>query len=687
MESLDLIVDAVLKGRPYSAVADAPLPNIVLDVETTIRSPLGFQADPFYPDNEIVMAGYGIIGQKNIHIRDASVVDDLNLIPAYRLIGHNIKFDIHYLRKHGLEMRSMHHCIDTKAFMRIMHPELSNYSLDSCCEYYGWEVKDNRIKEYWDKGVDTPDIPTDLLEEYQRHDVIVTTKLFKQLLKEMGELPQELSVKVLRRLNMKGFLTLALQEMEWNGIPMDMMALRDMTTEQEEELARADDEYHDMLGFLFTPEDLKDMLASPTVKIWSPRSLSTILFHIGGIKVRTVEEDGIYKNGNRKTKTVTRLVYPINKLCEVDPDATISPSTGAPTNKAALAAISTSDPVVVALLQVIGKYRASKKLLSTYLHPFFEMAQNYREPVLHPTYNTDVAATERLSSSNPNGQNLPTILAPIFCGTLPDTSPVIKGDFSQLEVCALAHVSQDPQLLKDIRSGTDIHKGTGETLGKFNMSEQERRTIKGVNFGTIYDGKPTTISAQTGVPKNEVKKIQKAFFSRYRTLRSYFDGFKQQLTDELTVPKNYEVIDGQIQRTYLWRNDLGHGFLFKEERVPDYITERTGQVLGINPNKVANYPIQGIATGDWVLAYVAMLLVDQRWYDHEKVYDHYKLNSTVHDDVKYYGNLSATKESNLLLAERMKEVGEKGIPAWHESISGNELSVPLKMDVEIKTHW
>ena len=128
MESLDLIVDAVLKGRPYSAVADAPLPNIVLDVETTIRSPLGFKADPFYPDNEIVMAGYGIIGQKNIHIRNASVVSDLNLIPAYRLIGHNIKFDIHYLRKHGLEMRSMHHCIDTKAFMRIMHPELSSYS-------------------------------------------------------------------------------------------------------------------------------------------------------------------------------------------------------------------------------------------------------------------------------------------------------------------------------------------------------------------------------------------------------------------------------------------------------------------------------------------------------------------------------------------------------------------------------
>ena len=224
-----------------------------------------------------------------------------------------------------------------------------------------------------------------------------------------------------------------------------------------------------MLGFLFTPEDLNEILASPTIKIWSPRSLSTILFSIGGIKVRTVEEDGIYKNGNRKTKTVTRLVYPIQKLCEVDPNATVSPSTGAPTNKAALAAISTSDPVVTALLQVIGKYRASKKLLSTYLHPFFEMAQNYCEPVLHPTYNTDVAATERLSSSNPNGQNLPTILAPIFCGKVPCSTPVIKGDFSQLEVCALAHVSQDPQLLHDIRSGTDIHKGTGETLGKLKM--------------------------------------------------------------------------------------------------------------------------------------------------------------------------------------------------------------------------
>lgn len=385
--------------------------------------------------------------------------------------------------------------------------------------------------------------------------------------------------------------------MEKNGIYIDLKAL-------DETKARFDVEAKELSDAIFE-------LAGEEFNINSPKQLGVILFDKLGLPVI------------KKTKT------------------------GYSTNAEVLDLLKDSHPIIEKILA----YRTVVKLISTYLDGLKPLV-NSETKRIHSTFNQMVTATGRLSSSDPNLQNIPVrsekgreIRALFLPGEGYDN--LVSADYSQIELRILAHLSEDPALIKAFLDGEDIHRFTAaEVLGKAveNVTPLERSHAKAVNFGIIYGISDFGLSRDLGITRNEAKDYIELYFSRYPKVKDYMDAMVAQAHETGAV----RTMFGRVRA------------------LPD-INSRNFNRRSFAERTAMNTPIQGTAADIIKLAMnqVAAAMEEQKLTS--------RLLLQVHDELV----IEAVADEEKIVEELLTSIMDSVV----------ELKVPLIVDVHSAANW
>jgi DNA polymerase I-like protein with 3'-5' exonuclease and polymerase domains len=584
--------------------------EIVLDLETTVKGP-NKSPEAQYEDNYVVAFGHRE-PSKGIHI-DKDGCDLIDAIDAaygagqiVKLIGHNLKFDVKHLMKKWPDLKwedfEYHDTMYTEyrqSGHRYRFPSLE----DSCARHSVVFKKGLDLGDLIANGVEIEDIPdTDLLP-YLRDDVRATYDLYCSQINEKNYIEYD-----------QAHIP-CLAEMELLGLPLDVDKTETLAETLYEQLELAEDKLWDLTTGLLGWDD-GSTLEKKNLKFTSARTVSYILTGepIAGLTKRVRKNIDFLPNkgpmmmgGDIKriwgSQEPTHLGYKMSKK-EVDE----------------IAKLKSCHDYMEALLF----YRKLNKLLGTYISPF--LAAAVLQPTIHPKMNVCTTATGRLSSSAPNGQNLPEIIRQLFKS---EHGKFHEIDFKQLEVVALAHLSGDPQLLLDIQNGEDIHFNTGKHVFGWvtpsDMTDKDRKLVKNVNFGLIYGGGPGGLSKQTGQPMKLIKRLIKAFYSRYPGVADWQDEFFDTVVGDMK-PNIYREGESTYHSTVTCPTSH-RKFYFKEERSPEWLEMKQGRKFSFKPTETKNYPVQGFAGGDIVM--VAMALLWQKLRKLPKT----DIRMTVHDSI------------------------------------------------------
>lgn len=383
----------------------------VLDTETNIlnNSVGNMKASPYHPDNKIVALGY-VAGEKyrELYHRSGLVYEDLAMTNWWMhaisepivLVGHNIGFDLLHIMKlagNNWEIVSKNIYIwDTQQVAYLLSGHTHMYpSLDELCEQYGLPLKDDKIKEYWNDGVDTSDIPKGELLEYMKGDVLNTQTIFRKQLEEVQKDPRLFQLVKVKMEDLLSTIT-----MEWNGMHFDRHAAHTEIVGKEFNVAVLETHIqHEVAMLDFHPEFE-----------YNPRSLDHLSLALYGGKyemdedVAVLNEDGtpyVYKSGARKGQVKTKRVsieYRVKGLGLVP--------TEEPNKKGIY---STRDEILATLTSVkLAKLtldlRSIDKDLNTYYIGYSKLV--WPDGKIHPSLNHCSTRTGRQSCSSPNLQNV-----------------------------------------------------------------------------------------------------------------------------------------------------------------------------------------------------------------------------------------------------------------------------------------
>ena len=379
--------------------------SLILDVETTISN----KGNPFDETNKLCYIGlldtdasvYSIeYDDQPYRTRLEEVQAKVN--GADVLVGFNIKFDLHWIRKYGINFMGKR-VWDCQLVHFILTGQQHPYpSLNSVAAYYDLGSKlDVIATEYWKNGVDTDKIPKELLEDYLKQDLLLTQKVYEKQMEEFAS-----SAKNMQRLiSLHNQDLVILQEMEFNGLLFDENSSTILATELENQIAVIDKilmEYHDLVEF------------NPN----STEHVSSLLYG-GIIKVRRREAIGVFKTGERKGQTkerwveheitFPRLINPI-KGSELTKEGFFS------TDDQTLKSLKTRSKYGKDLVEVLLKRATLEKRLTAYYRGLVDLRKemNWHEGRLHGQLNQCVARTGRLSSSKPNLQNFDGEIKTLF---------------------------------------------------------------------------------------------------------------------------------------------------------------------------------------------------------------------------------------------------------------------------------
>lgn len=378
--------------------------SLILDVETTISN----KGNPFDETNKLCYVGLlGSIPRTiSIEYGDEPYRHKLDEIQkeideSEILVGFNIKFDLHWLRKYGINFVGKR-IWDCQLVHFVLTGQQYPYpSLNSVSAYYDLGSKlDVVATEYWGNKIDTPNIPQDILEEYLVGDLQLTQKVYEKQMEEFAS-----SAKTMQRLiSLHNQDLLILQEMEYNGLLFDEGQSNVLAQELQEQIKKIDDilfEYHSLVDF------------NPN----STEHLSAFLYG-GSIKVKRRETIGLFKTGTRKGQAKERWV-----LHEITFDRLVNPLKGSELEKEGF--FSTDEQTLKSLkgnkkakevIELLLHRAVLEKRLSTYYKGLVDLRKemNWHEGRLHGQLNQCVARTGRLSSSKPNLQNFDGEIKTLF---------------------------------------------------------------------------------------------------------------------------------------------------------------------------------------------------------------------------------------------------------------------------------
>ena len=551
-----------------------------------------------------------------------------------RLIAHNLKFDLHWLMELGINTdKHVLWCTMVVEYLIRGHEKLQGLSLDALASYYGAPPKKDLVKMYWDAGVDTPDIDPKLLQTYCEQDAVTTMNIFK---KQTGRV-NRLGLAKLVSLDM-GALR-CYQEMEWNGMQLDMKLI--------ETHRKA---YADTLNDMDTR--LVRLLGIPNPG--SNRQLSVALY--GG----TYKIDGRVP-GAREGTTKNGKVPVKMKGLGFDPtslgiaESAVDGFYSVDKNMLALLKPKTAkQKEVVAILEERSK---TAQLLSTFLEALPKLAIN---GIVHGNINQALTKTGRISCSKPNLTNQPRgnngPVKSCFVSRYGSDGLILDVDLAQIEWRVEADLTQDPVMMQEIACGRDQHAYTCVHHMERELTKQNRTEAKIFNFRAIYiDPKvaPFAYFMDTTMPSFSKKKWQAVvdgFFDHYNVMASAHLAW----IDEVNL--NGQIV-GKTGR--IWK-------FHKEEK----------KYWAYNGNKIRNYPVQGSA-GD--LLKLAMVYIRRRV---TQVYPAVKMCIAVHDSVIF----DLPKELALPVAKICIEVFEL-LPQLAEEHFNWKISVPITGDAKAGPSW
>jgi DNA polymerase I-like protein with 3'-5' exonuclease and polymerase domains len=374
---------------------------LTFDVETSTKN----KGNPFTASGKMVSYGVKVDDEEcTFHyytdIDFAGVLREA-IRSAKLLVGFNLKFDLHWARRYGSMPSDRVRVWDCQIAEFIIRGQQGAYpSLNECLTKYGLGQKDDKIAEYWDLGVDTEFIPVDELKFYNNLDVELTYKLYLAQLEVMSDKQKRLCY-------LMGLDLLVLAEMEWNGIKFDIELCKEKAVEAEQQLKDLNEEI-----LIFSPY--------PDINLDSGQHLSCLLF--GGvleIEVATPTER-VYKSGPNKGLTYTRNSYHteryefprlFNPLPRTEAKLKMKLSDGSEqpwytTNEQVLKQLKAPTKQHKRLIEALLERAEVGKLVDTYYGKLPQLLETMEwGDILHGQYNQVVAATGRLSSSNPNMQN------------------------------------------------------------------------------------------------------------------------------------------------------------------------------------------------------------------------------------------------------------------------------------------
>ncbi|MEP7268720.1 MAG: DNA polymerase I, partial [Saprospiraceae bacterium] len=446
-------------------------------------------------------------------------------------IGHNIKFDWQVIRQYGVEVCAPFY--DTMVAHYLIDAN-QRHKMDFLAENYlqYTPVPIEALLGKAGRRQKTMEVvPLKQLAEYAAEDADVTfqfKKKFDPLItqKELNKLLDEVELPLVE----------TLQEMEWQGVQVDAQFLKDYSTQLGNEITEMKDKIYAIVGAEFNLD--------------SPKQMGEILFD----RMKIPYEGKKTKTGQYQTNEDT-----LTKLAESHP-----------------------------IIDNIVNYRELAKLKSTYVDAI-PLLINQKTGRLHTTFNQTIAATGRLSSINPNLQNIPIRTdrgREIRKAFVPRDADhiILSADYSQIELRIIAAISKDQNMMEAFERGEDIHSATASKVFGVSLEEVNRdmrRKAKAVNFGLAYGQSAFGLSQTLNIPRSEAKEIIDNYFTQ-------FPGIKQYMTDTIKFCKE----KGYVQT-----------LLGRRRYLPE-INERNFTVRGQAERNAINSPIQGSAADMIKLAMV-----------------------------------------------------------------------------------
>ena len=392
-------------------------------------------------------------------------------------VGQHGKYDLHVLRRHGVDVDGYAH--DTMLESFVLNATATRHDMDSLAlRYLGYEtVKYSDVAGKGAKAITFDQVALDDATRYAAEDADVTLRLHRTLSPKLVAEP--VLERVYREIEMP--LVPVLARVEANGVMLDAAELRRQSA--------------DLGKRMLDAKQHATQLAGRDFNLDSPKQLCALLF----------EELGL-------------------------PALVKTPKGQPSTNEEALEAIADQHE----LPRVILEYRGLTKLRSTYTDKLPEMVNPHTGRV-HTSYHQAGAATGRLASSDPNLQNIPIRtedgrrIRTAFVA--PEGRRIVACDYSQIELRIMAHLSGDPGLVQAFASGADIHKATAaEVFGKTleTVEPGERRAAKAINFGLMYGMSAFGLAKQLGVGRGEAQDYIALYFNRYPGVREFMDRTREQ---------------------------------------------------------------------------------------------------------------------------------------------------------------
>ncbi|HHW77470.1 MAG TPA: DNA polymerase I [Xanthomonadaceae bacterium] len=507
-------------------------------------------------------------------------------------VGQHLKYDLHVLANHGIALRGIRH--DTLLESYVLD-STARHDLDSLAERH-LKLRTIHYEDVAGKGAKQLTFNQVALEQagpYAAEDADVALRLHRCLWPQLEREP------ALRRLyeDLEIPLIDVLARMERIGVRVDAAALRRQSDELARRLWELEQQAHDLAGEKFN--------------LGSPKQLQVILFE--------------------------RLGLPAGK-------------------KTATGQASTAEDVLQELAldyplpRVILEHRALSKLKSTYTDRLPEQIHPCTGRV-HTSYHQAVASTGRLSSSDPNLQNIP-IRTPegrrIRQAFVPEPGWVmLAADYSQIELRIMAHLSGDEGLLRAFAVGADVHRATAAEVFGVALEEvtaEQRRSAKAINFGLIYGMSAFGLAQQLGIERGAAKDYVDRYFARYPGVKAYMDDTRRRAAERGYV----ETVFGR--RLYL----------------PD-IRARNPQLRQAAERAAINAPMQGTAAD---IIKRAMLAVD-RWLQESSFPA--RMLMQVHDELVFE-----------VAEDAVTEAGERIRAAM---VAAAELRVPLEVEIGVGANW
>ncbi|MFB2934696.1 DNA polymerase I [Aerosakkonemataceae cyanobacterium BLCC-F154] len=522
----------------------------------------------------------------------------------YPKVFQNAKFDRLALRTQGINLAGV--VFDPMLASYVLNPENSHNLSELTQRYLGFTIKS--YESVVPKGKTIGDVAIPVIADYCGMQVYATFQLVGKLEEELKPVPKLESL--LREIELP--LEPVLAGMEEIGIRVDAAYLKELSQKLEQDLQGIEQSAYKAAGEEFN--------------LGSPKQLSQLLF----------EKLNLDKKKSRKI------------------------ATGYSTDAATLEKLQGDHPVVDAVLE----YRSLSKLKSTYVDALPQlMDKNQR---VHTDFNQTATATGRLSSSNPNLQNIPIrteFSRKIRQAFLPESGwLLVSADYSQIELRILAHLSQEPVLVEAYQNNQDIHTVTAKIVfEKEDITSDERRIAKTINFGVIYGMGAMRFSRSTGIKKAVASDFIEKFNTRYAKVFDYLERMKRE-----AIANGYvETIKGR-RRYFNFEGGSLRAFKgSKQDEIDLAKLKNMGQNDAQLLRAAANAPIQGSSADIIKIAMVKL----------HKVLRNYqaRLLLQVHDELVFEVPPGEWEE----LQPKIRETMENALP----------LSVPLVVDVHVGENW